>query len=252
MARVQMKTNTMRGAAVAALMLALLVAAGAHAAAPDIQASIEIVPSTPAVGDTVRVAANVVNRGAEPAAVTLLDADGNPCAAFGEAGRAALAPGTSASYSGAWTVTGADIAEGSVTYYLVILPGGEGGRSVSAITLNAAIGTRAAKPQMNVERFITPGAKVKKGEQVTISYMLKNTGNADLYDITILDAGISPEPMVLSGLKTGEAAEITYAYTADETKTTHGELTYSYDADGTSVRSKTIQMSPPVEVTLEP
>lgn len=251
MVREQMRMNTMmRGAALTVLMLALLVATGAYAEHPDMQATIEITPAAAAVGDTVRVAANVVNQGAEYVSVTLLDGDGKPCTAFGEAGRAGIAPGTSASYSGAWTVTESDAAAGRVIYYLFTLSDGDGGKTVSTMPLSATLGKQDATAKMNVERFITPGAKVKKGEQVTLSYILKNVGNVDLYDITILDPDISPDPMILAGLKTGEDAEITYAYLADEVKTTHAELSYSYEMDGSLVQSKVIEMAPPVEITL--
>ena len=100
-------------------LTALMVLFAAVALADDpIVCEMEVSQAVLTGEGTVRVNINVINVSddGDAISVTLYDPAKNVCASFGSGGTANLAPGSSASYSGSWTVTQEQLNAGKITY----------------------------------------------------------------------------------------------------------------------------------------
>lgn len=234
------------------IFVCLLAVVSVTAQAEDaLSHSIEISPKALTGPGTINVAINIVNTSdGSPVSVTLLDPGGNVCSSFGSGGTATLQAGGSASYTGNWTVTEAQLKDGRVTYSARYSVANTEGQTVQANKpISASITYNTAKAQLNIERNVEPGQTVVQGQTVKIRYVIRNTGTLDVTDITIKDPDIISEPAVRASLAVGETAELSYSYVAGSaSKTTHAEISYKYELDGKTQTSKTIKADPAVTI----
>lgn len=253
MACLYMKKYIAKLFVLAGLLVGIMLLFGITALAEDpLSASMEISPKALTGTGSVRVSINVVNTsdGGSPISVTLLDPAGNVCSGFGSGGTANLAPGSSASYSGSWTVTQAQLEAGRVTFTArYAVPDEAGVNMAHQRPISASITHNTAKALLHVERFVSPGAKVVQGQTVEIRYSVKNVGTIDVSNITIKDSGITNDTVTHPLLAVGDTTEMSYSYTAGSTsKTTHADISYEYEINGKKETSKAIKADPPVTI----
>lgn len=191
---------------------------------------------------SVRVSINIinVNDGSTPISVTLHDPNDQVCTNFGSGGTANLASGQSSSFTGTWNVTDSQLEAGKIIYtarYTMTDENGTPLRTSLPIALN--ITHNQVKPQLYMERNISPGSMVQEGQDVTITYLIKNVGTVDVYDITFTDPEIISTPVVHSQvLAVGETAQVSYSFkAAGESVQTHADVVFTYDVNGSPVSS---------------
>lgn len=140
----------------------------------------------------------------------------------------------SVTYTGTWHVTQDQIDAGKITYYITYMVDTEDGPTKTTHTIPVIIQTETASPQLSATYSITPAA-ARKGQQVTVSYTLSNTGNIELRNIVVENKGISSKNLTAASLSVGEKVTLTDTFTMGEAElVSNPTVTYqSADSDKT-------------------
>lgn len=164
-----------------------------------------------------------------PGPITLYYPDGTLVEEFGSP---TLAAGASKSWSGKWTVTQSQLEAGKITFtvrYSIINDAGEltnKGKNFSMyITYTGAVASA------EINRTITP-TTAGKGQEVSITYDVVNTGNVEITDVSIKEnSGISSKRGTIDSVAPGEKGSYTFTVTMG-TKDLTSEATITYKAGG--------------------
>lgn len=127
-------------------------------------------------------------------AITLFDPDGVSVQKYN-----GLGAEQSVTYTGTWHVTGEQIANRKIIYYIRYSVEGK----EFTKTIPVLIQTEAPAPQLIASYVISP-VTARQGQQMNIAYTLANTGNIELRDITINNPGISDKTLTASSLSVNE------------------------------------------------
>ena len=144
----------------------------------------------------------------------------------------------SVTYTGTWHVTSEQIEKGRINYFIKYTVDTGSGPTETTRTIPVTIQTEEAAPQLTATYSVTP-ASAREGQKVTLAYTLSNTGNIELRNIEITNAGVSDRKLTATSLSVGEKV------TLEDTVTMGGkELvskpTVTYQAAGSS---KTLTIS---------
>ncbi|MBO5535026.1 MAG: hypothetical protein J6B53_06440, partial [Clostridia bacterium] len=126
--------------------------------------------------------------------ITLFDPDGVSVQKYN-----GLGAEQSVTYTGNWHVTGEQIANRKIIYYIRYSVEGK----EFTKTIPVLIQTEAPAPQLIASYVISP-VTARQGQQMNIAYTLANTGNIELRDITINNPGISDKTLTASSLSVNE------------------------------------------------
>ncbi|MCW5254232.1 DUF11 domain-containing protein, partial [Streptomyces sp. SHP 1-2] len=175
------------------------------------------------------------------------------------AGAASLAPGARVTCTASYTVTQADVDNGSV-------------ENSATATGTPPSGEPPVSPpsEVTVETDDDPGLSVVKsastqepdklvlGEEITYSFLVKNTGNVTVKDVTVDEGEFSGSGDLgamecpadrAAALAPGEQMTCTASYTVTQADVDAGSITNSATATGTPPRGEP-PVSPPSEVTV--
>lgn len=233
-------------------LTALMVLFAAVALADDpIVCEMEVSQAVLTGEGTVRVNINVINVSddGDAISVTLYDPAKNVCASFGSGGTANLAPGSSASYSGSWTVTQEQLNAGKITYIASYkVTDADGNVNAVSRPIAKAITFQQATPKLHVQR--TAPTKAVEGQNTAISYLLTNTGTVDITNIQITDEGLpDTEPLTCALLGVGQSVELTNEFVMGASAvTTRPTITYSYLEGSEEKQNKTSGGEKTIEV----
>ncbi|MGN0996994.1 MAG: hypothetical protein ACI4PG_08785 [Candidatus Ventricola sp.] len=138
----------------------------------------------------------------------------------------------SVTYTGAWRVTGDQIAKGRINYYITYTVDNQGTKTEMKRTVPVTIQTEAAAPQLTATYSISP-VSAREGQSVTLSYTLSNTGNVELRNIVVENSGVSKEKLAQPSLSVGEKITLTDTFTMGS-KELVSQPTITYQAAGAS------------------
>ncbi|MEV6120737.1 DUF11 domain-containing protein, partial [Streptomyces sp. NPDC052077] len=169
---------------------------------------------------------------------------------------AALAPGDQLTCTATYTVTQADVDEGSITNSATATgtpPSGEPPVSPpSEVTVPAP-----SEPALKVVKTASTG-KLVAGEEITYSFAVTNTGNVTLTDVKVDEGEFTGDgelgdvtcPAGAASLAPGARVTCTASYTVTQADVDAGSITNSATATGTPPSGEP-PVSPPSEVTVE-
>ena len=127
------------------------------------------------------------------------------------------------------TPTQEQLDEGYIVYLVRYTLGkGKPGQTEKERLVRVAIHQMPARPGAEFTRSM-PVINCQAGEEATIAYRVKNTGNVTLTDLVVTDA-LCGEVGRLEALEPGAQYTFLYRFTVEETATSHPTLRYSHRA----------------------
>lgn len=211
----------------AVIMTVLFVLAGTACAntTDNYNIAIEISPDTLAEPKEVAVSIKVTNVGETdmPGPVTLYYSNGKQVEEFGSP---TLTAGSSKSWSGTWAVTQEQLESGRVTFKLKYSIYNDAGDLVNkTVNFGREIQYTGVVSSVEINRTITP-TTARKGQEVSVTYDVINTGNVDVTDVTIKEK-ISSKSGKIDSVPAGEKASYTFTATmGTKDLTSQGTITY--------------------------
>ena len=231
------------------LALVLLCVSAALADDP-MKVSMELSTNKFSEPKTIKVSITVTNVGDVdmPGPVKLYYPSGKQVEEFGSP---TLAIGASKNWSGDWTVTQKELEAGKITFkirYAVYSDevDEEGNNTLVNKTKNFSkkIQYTGADPQIEVVRTIMP-MTAQKGQEVSITYDIANTGSVDVSGVTIKEnSSVSAKSGTIDSIPAGETGSYTFT-TYMGTRDMTSSASISYKAGGktftTKVENETIK-----------
>jgi len=225
------------------IALVLLCAAAALADSP-IKVSMELSNNKFSAPKTVTVNITVTNVGDGdlPGPVTLYYPSGKKVEEFGSP---TLSVGSNKRWSGEWTVTQAELEAGKVTFSVRYSaydgPLGEDGEPTlksHKVNFSKKIYYTGAEPEITVNRTIAPPTVAQKGQEVSVTYEITNSGTVDITSVTIKEnSTISAKSGTIEHIAVGDTGKYTFSTTMG-TKDLTSAATISYKAGGKTYTSK--------------
>ncbi|KAB2683399.1 DUF11 domain-containing protein [Brucella pseudintermedia] len=203
-------------------------------------------------GETITYAFVVTNTGAVTlSGVTVED----PLVAVDEAPQT-LAPGGKFTFHGTYTPSQTDINSGNVVNTATATgtpPSGEPFTSdPDTVTVPPDQTPRLTIDKTGVLQDQDGDGLVDAGEQIVYSFLVRNTGNVTLTDVTVNDSllaaegiSVTPGPQTLAP---GEEATFTATYTASQDKIDAGRVTNTATATGTTPSGASHESAPDTEI----
>lgn len=212
----------------AVLLLTLLTFSGAMAAEGDpLKVSMELSSNTFTEPKTITVSITVSNAGEGdmPGPVTLYYPNEKQVEEFGSP---TLGVGMSKTWTDTWKVTQAQLEAGKIAFKIKYpVYDDEGVLHNKTKIFSKKIIYNGAVTQVDVNRTITPSV-AQKGQDVTVTYEILNTGNVDVSNITIKEnSSISSTSAKIESIPAGEKATHTFKTTmGSKDLTSVGTITY--------------------------
>ena len=196
-------------AAMMMIVCLLFGAATAFAAADPVRVSSLSEPQSVISEQEVSITIKVYNSSQEDLTgdIILYDPTGAPLETY-----SGLKGENSVTYTGTWNVTQEQIDKSKINYYIRYTVDTENGPTETTRTIPVTIQTEAAAPQLTATYSVTPTA-AKEGQEVTLSYTLSNTGNVELRNIVIENAGVTKKDVTAVSLSVGEKVTLTDTFT---------------------------------------
>ncbi|MGW3184514.1 DUF7507 domain-containing protein [Kitasatospora sp. NPDC001119] len=213
------------------------------------------------VGQVLRYAYLVTNTGN----VTLTDVTVNETA-FSGAGSppvvscppaaASLAPGASVTCTAEYTVTQADLNAGSITNTATATGTPPSGPPVTSPPSSTTV-PNTPEPALTIAKSASPTTVSAVGQTVDYTYLVRNTGNVTLTDVTVNEtafSGAGSPPVVTcpagaASLAPGASVTCTAAYTVTQADIDRGKVTNTATATGTPPSGPPVT-SPPSTITV--
>ncbi len=165
-----------------------------------------------------------------------------------------LAPGDHTTCTATYTVTQADINHGSIDDTATATGTGPG---ATTVTSNEATATVTAT-QLNLTKTASPTEVTAAGQTVTYTFVVTNTGEADLSDVSVADAQAAPAGSLTSGptcppttsLAPGDTVTCSATYTVTQADIDHGSIDDTATATALASNGHVITSNPaPATVT---
>lgn len=220
------------------VLLLAMVCLCAHALADDpIKVSIELSEYKFAEPKDIAVTIKVTNTGTTdmPGGVQLYYPNGKQIEDFGEP---TLTAGQSKDYSFTWSVTQANLESGRLVFPVKYLMYNESGELINKTKNFTVLFTyTGAVASVEINRVITP-TTAGKGQEVSVTYDVVNSGNIDITDITIKEhSSISSKTGTIDAIAAGEKASYTFTVKMG-TKDLTSQATITYKANGKTQTEK--------------
>ena len=188
--------------------------------------------------EEVTVSIDVRNAGDEdfPGPVELYYPDLTPVEEFGSP---TLAAGSSRNWEGTWKVTQKELEEGVIAFYVRYpVKDEESGELVTkAKKLSFKINYSGAEPELDINRTFLP-AIAQKNQEVSVIYEIKNTGAAEVENVTIKEnAAIATTAGAIKSIAPGETKRFVFTVKMG-TKDLTSEAVITYKAGGKNYSSK--------------
>ncbi|WP_235522651.1 hypothetical protein [Plantibacter sp. Leaf1] len=246
---------------------------------PPADATVEFVPQAPAitvvksaspvaaeyaVGDEITYSFLVTNTGNVP--LTDVQVDEGAFTGTGDlsdvvcpAGAATLAPAAAVTCEATYTMTQADVDAGTVTNSATATGTPPQGQPPVSPPSEVTIPGVAQAPALTVVKSATPSSVATAGEEVTYSFLVTNTGNVTLSDVSVVEGDFSGTgelsdvvcPAGASSLAPAATVTCEATYTVTQADVDAGSMTNSATATGTPPGGGTPPVSPPSETTVE-
>ena len=220
-----------------ALVLVLLCAGSALAADDPLKVSMELSTNQFSEPKEITVSISVSNVGESdmPGPVTLYYPSGKQVEEFGSP---TLTVGTSKSVTVNWKVTQKELEAGRLTFKLKYSIYNDDGELVNKTkNFSKKIIYSGAAPELTVNRTIKP-TTAQKGQEVTVTYEIENTGTADVTGVTIKENNaISGKSGTIDSIAAGEKESYTFTATMGSKDMT-SSATITYKAGGKSYSQK--------------
>lgn len=197
--------------------------------------AIELSPDTLAEPKEIAVSIKVTNVGETdmPGPVTLYYSNGKQVEEFGSP---TLTAGSSKSWSGTWKVTQEQLENGRVTFKLKYSIYNDAGELVNkTVNFGREIQYTGVVSSVEINRTITPTI-ARKGQEISVTYDVINTGNVDVTDVTIKEK-ISSKSGTIASVPAGEKVSYTFAATMG-TKDLTSQATITYKSGGKTQTEK--------------
>ena len=220
-----------------ALVLVLLCAASALAADDPLKVSMELSTNKFSEPKEITVSISVSNVGESdmPGPVTLYYPSGKQVDEFGSP---TLTVGTSKSVTVNWKVTQKELEAGRITFKLKYSIYNDDGDLVNKTkNFSKKLIYSGAEPELTVNRTIKP-TTAQKGQEVTVTYEIENTGDTDVTGVTIKENNsVSGKSGTIDAIAAG--AKESYTFTATMgSKDMTSSATISFKAGGKSYSQK--------------
>lgn len=149
-----------------------------------------------------------------------------------EFGKPTLSAGQSKTWTGTWTVTEEQIAEGKVKFGLQYsILAADGSVAKKSLWYYVPIEDAGAVAQVDINRYITP-SMARKGQKVSVIYEVVNTGTIDVTDVVIKESSaVSKTNGKIALVKAGEKETYTFTVTMG-TKDLTSNASITYKANG--------------------
>lgn len=209
------------------------------------------------VGDTIQYTFAVTNSG--QVALSGISVD-DPKVGTVLCPQPTLAPGASqtCAAAAAYVITQADVDNGSVDNTATASGTTPDGQTATSSPSTTSTPTTAAAPRLTVVKSADPADadSYEAGQVITYSFVVTNTGNVPMNDITIVEGSFSGTGQVSDvacpedSLAAGEQVVCTASYTLTQADVDAGELTNTATAEGTPPGETTPVPSDPSTVTV--
>jgi len=223
---------------IVALICMCAVASAESVSVNPLKVSMELSSNSFTEPKSITVSIQVTNVGESdmPGAVTLYYPNGSKVEAFGSP---VLSVGQSQSWSGTLKVTQTMLEAGKITFKIKYSIYNDNGELVNqSKSFSKKITYTGAVTTMEVNRTITP-TTAKKGQEVTVTYDIVNTGTVKDSKITIKEnSSISSKSVTIDDIEPGEKATYSFKVTMG-TKDLTSKPTVTYTAGG---KSQTVQL----------
>lgn len=228
-----MKKRLLMGLTVC-LMLFFVLYTQAQADYVPVKLEVTVSPSTMSGPRTVDVNIRVTNTGDDdlPGNVSLYAPNGEIDANFGDGGSTPLKIGAVYTATTTWKVTDSQLDSGKLTYQLKYPVYNDEGELVrKSISASASIKRSVPDPEIVVKRTLSTNM-AKKGQELTVTYDIENTGDVAIESIKIKEhKNISSAPQSIASLDPGGLGRAVFNVTMGSKDLT-SEATITYKAAG--------------------
>jgi uncharacterized repeat protein (TIGR01451 family) len=145
-----------------------------------------------------------------------------------------LAPGASETCTGSYTVTQADVDNGSVTNTATANGTGPYANAVSSATSSVTVNASSATTSLSLAKATTAANYHAAGDTIPYTYLVTNTGTTTLNGIAVSDSLIAGVSCPSSTLAPGASETCTGSYTVTQADVDGGSVTNSATASGTN------------------
>ena len=234
-----------------ALALALFCGSCAMAAGDPLTVSMALSSYTFSEPQEIKVSISVTNAGESdlPGPATLYYPNGKQVEDFGAP---MLTVGTSKSITVPWKVTQQQLETGLVTFKLrYSLYNDEGELVNKTKNFSKRITYTGAAPELTINRVIRP-TTARKGQEVTVTYEISNTGTSDVSDITIKEnSAVSKTSGTIETLPAGEKSSYVFSFTMGSKDITSsatvtykaGKKSYSQKVEAATIKYGEVKLS---------
>ncbi len=156
-----------------------------------------------------------------------------------EFGSPTLAAGSNRNWEGKWKVTQKELEEGVIAFYVRYpLKDEESGElTTKAKKLSFKISYSGAEPELEIQRTFLP-AMAQKNQEVSVIYEIKNTGAAEVDNVTIKEnTAVATTAGAIKSIAPGETKRFVFTTKMDNKDIT-SEATITYKAGGKNYTSK--------------
>jgi uncharacterized repeat protein (TIGR01451 family) len=165
-----------------------------------------------------------------------------------------LAPGISTTCTATYTVTQADVDEDSVDDSATATGTPPSGLAVTSAASDASVAV-AQGPALTVAKSTTTASVTRVGQQVPYSFLVANTGNVTMRNVTVTDtvappsdpANLSPVTCPDTTLAPGASVTCTATYTVTQADVDHGGLTDAATVTGIPPATQANPSPPPLQ-----
>jgi len=165
---------------------------------------------------------------------------------------ASLAPAASETCTGSYTVTQADVDNGSVTNTATAsATAPDGGGSVSSGASSVTVDASQATSSIGVLKSTTSTGYAAAGNTIPYSYLVSNTGTTDLSSVSVTDSLIPSVSCPDSSLAPATSETCTATYTVTQADVDNGSVTNSATAQAKAPPSGTAIISGQSSVTVD-
>ena len=170
---------------------------------------------------------------------------------------ASLAPGKQVTCTATYTVTQADVDAGKITNTAIAVGTPPGTTTPIDSPPSSVTVPEAPHPAITVIKSANRNAVTKAGDTITYSFLVTNTGNVTLSNVTVDEQSFSgsgtltPVSCPATSLAPGGRLTCTASYTVTQADIDGGKITNTAIATGTPPGSTTPVDSPPSSVTVK-